>query len=311
VDASEFLITGLAGSINAGSLSSIVVTAVDNKGQPLTSYAGTVMLTSNDPASNLPITYTFTAADHGQHTFAGVRFVTSLPNQLTWLYVRDITNSQLQSSVSTVVNFDTSTLQIQVSGVPSPAEAFRLQSVMVSAHDTYGNRDYFGTMQFSATDPWSDLPSDYAFLPGDNGTRTFVSQVEFRTVGTTDLSAYDRDSGVYGKQAGIVIITPAVPACVLQPGGCCSDTDCVGVLFGAGCNVADRLCACVSGYKICRDACIPSASCCEHVDCAQPASAGSASCEGNSCTVHCPPGTNPHNGDCLAACYPPAGDLIQ
>jgi hypothetical protein len=305
---SQLVITGLPSQVTAGSANTIMVTAYDSKNQLLVGYTGTVTLTSTDPLF-VPVSYTFVAADRGQHTFANVQLRRSGTQSV---FVRDAAVNVQSPPASTTVTFDSSTLRVSVAGISSPAEAFKLQSVVVSVSDVYGNGDYFGTVQLDSTDPVADLPKDYAFVAADNGTHTFASQLEFRTVGSTNVMAFDRDSGVTGKQSGIVVSAPAAPAtCVLQPGGCCTDADCGGVLFGSTCNVAQRLCACSPGYKICRGACIPSSACCDHGDCPQPLHAGSASCDANSCTLHCPAGTSPHDGDCVGACFAPAGDAIQ
>jgi hypothetical protein len=294
-------------AVTAGTTIPVVVTVLGPGAppQPLLTYLGTVELSSTDP-NVTPVTYTFVAADKGQHTFQ-VRVTAS---QSTTIVVLDRLNS-LRQSATVNVSIDSSTLQLQVSGVPSPTEAFALQSVVVSAHDQFQNMTYFGTVQFDSTDQWADLPADYAFIDTDHGTHTFASQVEFRTIGTTDLVAFDRDNGVSARQAAIVVTTAAAPACVLQPGGCCTDGDCAGVLFGSTCNVTQRACQCQTGYRQCRGGCIPSTSCCEHLDCPQPSSGGTASCDTSTCTLHCPAGTSPHNGDCMIACFAPEGDSIQ
>ena len=48
----------------------MTVTAYDAYGNVATGYTGTVSLTSSDPHAVLPSSYTFTAADAGQHSFA-------------------------------------------------------------------------------------------------------------------------------------------------------------------------------------------------------------------------------------------------
>jgi hypothetical protein len=300
-------IPGLPAQVIAGSPNTIVVKALDSHNQVLVGYTGTVLITSSDPLF-VPVSYTFVAADKGIHTFTNVQLRRSGTRSLV------VTDTAANAHVTATTNviFDSSTVTVSVSGIPAPSEAFKLESVVVTVGDAYQNRDYFGTVQFDSTDPVADLPRDYAFVLADNGTHTFAAQLEFRTVGVSDVTAFDRDSGVFGKQTGIVVNAPAVAGCVLQPGGCCTDADCGGVLFGSTCVVAQRVCACSTGYKICRGACIPSSACCDNGDCPRPLHAGSASCEpGNSCALHCPSGTSPHDGDCVSACFGPAGDAIQ
>ncbi len=52
-----------------GQTGSITVKAVDSYGNTVTSFTGTVTLTSNDPVATLPAAYTYTASDAEAHTF--------------------------------------------------------------------------------------------------------------------------------------------------------------------------------------------------------------------------------------------------
>jgi hypothetical protein len=66
------------GSALTGTPLTITITAQDNFLNTATGYTGTVSLTSSDPQATLPNTYTFTAADHGTHTFTnGLTFWTT------------------------------------------------------------------------------------------------------------------------------------------------------------------------------------------------------------------------------------------
>jgi hypothetical protein len=48
----------------------VTVAALTDNGLPVPNYTGTVHFTSTDAAATLPADYTFTASDHGFHTFA-------------------------------------------------------------------------------------------------------------------------------------------------------------------------------------------------------------------------------------------------
>ena len=64
-------------SVQAGVATTIKVEALDASNHRVSSYTGTVTLTSSDlTAVGLPATYTFGAGDHGEHDFA-VTFVTA------------------------------------------------------------------------------------------------------------------------------------------------------------------------------------------------------------------------------------------
>lgn len=56
----------------AGSPFSTTVRAVDQWGNNSADYAGTVTLTSSDPAATLPAPYTYASKDTAQHTFTGI-----------------------------------------------------------------------------------------------------------------------------------------------------------------------------------------------------------------------------------------------
>ena len=56
-------------SATAGTSFTITVTAQDASNATVTGFTGTVAFSSSDPLAGLPANYTFTAADHGVHTF--------------------------------------------------------------------------------------------------------------------------------------------------------------------------------------------------------------------------------------------------
>ena len=61
----------------------VTVTAEDAAGNTATDYLGPAHFSSSDPLASLPADYTFTAADHGKHTFSGVVFRTTGSQTLT------------------------------------------------------------------------------------------------------------------------------------------------------------------------------------------------------------------------------------
>jgi hypothetical protein len=93
-------------SVTAGSPVSLSVTALDQFGQPYTSYTGTVHLVN--PTSNsgsVPADYSFVPADQGQHTFVGAAtFNTSgAASEVQTLTVVDNNNSSLKGAASVFV----------------------------------------------------------------------------------------------------------------------------------------------------------------------------------------------------------------
>jgi hypothetical protein len=65
-------VTPAFSTVPAGSPFSVTVSALDNSGNVLTGYDGTVHFTSSDPSASLPADYAFTTLDRGTHTFSGV-----------------------------------------------------------------------------------------------------------------------------------------------------------------------------------------------------------------------------------------------
>ncbi len=69
--ASRFLITAPSGVVS-GAAFGMTVTVQDAYGNLVTNYTGTIRFQSTDPKATLPVSYTFTAADKGVHTFTGL-----------------------------------------------------------------------------------------------------------------------------------------------------------------------------------------------------------------------------------------------
>jgi hypothetical protein len=72
--ATQFSVVPSVPSPTAGTPFGVTVTAEDAQGHTVADYGGTVHFSSSDPRATLPADYTFTAADHGVHTFSGVVF---------------------------------------------------------------------------------------------------------------------------------------------------------------------------------------------------------------------------------------------
>src|SRR5205823_2992778 len=192
-----FQVSGFPSPATAGEAHTITVTALDNAGNVLTGYTGTVHFSSSDPQAALPTTdYTSTAGDNGTHTFS-VTLKTAGTQSLTATDTAAATGTQANIEVTTASRF-------VVSGFPSSASAGTAATFSVSAVDVYGNivPGYRGTVHFSSSDAAATLPGNYAFT---NGVLTFTATL--RTVGTQSLTVTDTvSSSVTGSQAGIRVI---------------------------------------------------------------------------------------------------------
>jgi hypothetical protein len=87
----EHLIVKALKSVAAGAPTIVVVAAVDNFGQVVTNYTGTIGFATSDTAATLPAPYSFSASDSGIHYFS-VTFGTIGADTLT---ATDTSNSLL------------------------------------------------------------------------------------------------------------------------------------------------------------------------------------------------------------------------
>jgi uncharacterized delta-60 repeat protein len=200
--ASTFILSGLPGSLMAGTQGSVTVTAKDQFGNTATGYSGTVHIASTDSGAALPADYAFTASDSGVHTFPVT--LRSLGGQT--IRVQDNGNPLIYGTINTTV---TPAAEVFVfSGLPSGARAGDLVSVTVTVRDHSGNIaiDYRGTVHFASTDSAATLPSDYGFTAADRGVHT-VSMI-LRTPGNRVVTATDTANGSISGGATISVIGP-------------------------------------------------------------------------------------------------------
>jgi autotransporter-associated beta strand protein len=203
--ATHFLI-GAPATSQAGTAFDVTVTALDAGGHPDPLYTGTVHFTSQDPyGALLPLDYTFTAADQGQHTFPGGA---TLFTAGTW----DVTASDTASGITGTVNVQVTPAPASILALTAPAGASSGSpfDVAVTAQDPYGNTDtnYQGTVTFSTsdTDPGVVLPADYTFQPADQGSVTFAGGVTLITPGDQTITTTDTINGFSGNATVTVTI---------------------------------------------------------------------------------------------------------
>jgi hypothetical protein len=108
VPAGHVSITGLPMMLTAGTAATFTVTVLDLNDNLATDYQGTIRFSSSDNLATLPADYTFTAADHGVHTFtSGVTFQT--------------TGQQSLSAADTVSGVPSGLVAALVSPAPPPS----------------------------------------------------------------------------------------------------------------------------------------------------------------------------------------------
>ena len=184
----KLVVTGFPASTTAGTAGNFTVSATDASGNLITSYLGTVTLTSTDPnASFSPATYTFTAADGGTHTFSATLKTAGVQS----IKASDTGNSSITGSLPGIVVQAAAARTLAVTGFPTTDTAGGTAQVTVTAYDAYGNvaAGYTGTVAVSSSDGHALLPADYTFTAGDAGQHTFA--VTLKTAGTQSITVSD------------------------------------------------------------------------------------------------------------------------
>jgi len=182
--ASQFVVR-LPEHVTAGQPVKVTVAAQDSSGRPVSGYTGTVHLTSSGAAAVLPSDYTFTAADHGQHTFqvtltaAGSQTLTVTDTAAAKITGTATTNVE---AVGAVTHFAVSTLGVALAGSPTPVQIVALDA---SNHVV---TNYTGTVHLTSSDSAATLPTtDFTFKTDDKGVHLF--NVTFATAGKQTITA--------------------------------------------------------------------------------------------------------------------------
>ncbi len=227
-------LSGFPATTTAGSAGSFTITAKNADGTTNTGYVGTVHFTSTDPQAVLPANYTFTAADHGVHTFtaslktAGYQAITATDTQAPGMDGSE-SNILVQAAAASTMT---------VGGFPSTATAGVAGNVTVTVKDPYGNfaSGYTGTVRLTSTDSKAVLPADYTFTAADAGTHTF--SVTLKTAGTHSITATDMQvPGMTGAESNILV--KAAAASTVTVGGFPSTTT-AGVAGNVTVTLKDR-----------------------------------------------------------------------
>jgi hypothetical protein len=172
--------------VTAGVPTTVTVVALDAANHLVPTYTGTVSLTSSDGSATLPASYTFTAADHGRHTFE----VTFQTTGLQTVTATDTATSSITGQAAltvdaagTATHFAVFTLGRTAAGVAT--------SVLVVALDASNQvvTGYTGTVHFTSSDAGATLPTDYTFTASDDGMHVF--SVTFATAGRQNITATD------------------------------------------------------------------------------------------------------------------------
>ena len=188
----------------AGSAFNVTVTALNDSGNPVTGYTGTVHFTSSDAQAILPSDYTFTSGDAGVHTFS-VTLKTVGAQSITATGTTD----GLTGSATGILVSPAAASTLTFTGVPSTVTAGGAFGFTVTARDPFNNiaTGYRGTVTFTSTDSQATLPANYTFTAADGGVHTFSGAI-LRTAGSRTLTAQDTADGTI-TGSGTVTVNPA------------------------------------------------------------------------------------------------------
>jgi hypothetical protein len=180
-------------SVRAGTAFTATVTVLDDFGQLVVDYTGTVHFTASTGGHR---DYTFTTGDLGQHTFSGLILRQAGPLTITGT---DATNPPISGTVTFPVtpaapdhlSFDV--LSTVTAGVPF--------AITVTVEDIYGNTvtDFTDTVHFAASRAGDVFASrDYAFTAADAGQHTFTGLV-LDQPGDYTITGDDAMAGIRGS----------------------------------------------------------------------------------------------------------------
>jgi len=207
-------ITPGSGTVTAGSVLNLTVTATDTFGNRINNVSLRTHFTSSDASATLPADYTFVPADNGSHAFpvtlktAGSQTVTvtatspasmgAAPGDRLFLSISGTATFMVNPAAASI---------LQLSGMASPTTAGSQTSVTVTAKDPYGNTatGYAGTIRFTSTDTQATLPANYTYVAADNGLHAFTNAVVLKTAGNQTVTATDTStSTITGNQSVMV-----------------------------------------------------------------------------------------------------------
>jgi uncharacterized repeat protein (TIGR03803 family) len=202
----HLLISGYPKTDISGQAHSATVQAVDAFNNPVSSYTGTVTLSSSDSAAlGLPASFDITQGDAGSHTFTNV-ILTTVGNQS--LSAQD-TAQNLSSSPYSVKVVSPAT-KLSASGPLSVVAGTPFTITVKALTGSVVDTQFVDTVGFSTSDPYGGpyLPGNTAFTKSDKGSKQFT--ITLITAGTQTVTITDLTRGS---------VKPAVLTVQVDPGG--------------------------------------------------------------------------------------------
>ena len=203
--AARLALTGIPPSTIAGTLLTGAVTAVDNHGNVVTDFTGTVHFSSTDPKAQLQADAAFSAADKGVRSFSSVLTTTG-----AWsVSVSQVGGAAAGATANVAVaNAPASRITLDAHAAQVPVDTDAVFTITI--RDRFGNPalDYAGTVHFVLSDPGASTINDLTFAPAMFATADVT--VQLATAGEQSLLAFDaRDAAISGSASFKVINGPA------------------------------------------------------------------------------------------------------
>ena len=199
----------------AGAAVPVTVTAVDASGNLIPAYTGVVHVSTNDPHGSSMVSYLFTAADGGTHTFAsGLNLFTAGAQSILVGTPSGTTASQaITVTPAAATHLALTTPSTTVAGAP--------MTFSVVALDAWNNLGalYTGTVHFSTTDAQGTVPADYTFLNTDGGIHAFTGTLATVAPGGQTITATDTLTPTIAGISAAVAVTPTTAVSFHLSGG--------------------------------------------------------------------------------------------
>lgn len=197
--ASHFGISA-ASAAAVGAPTSVTIAAMDAYGNVVTSFTGVVRLSA--AGSNLPATYTFTAANKGAHAF-NVTFTT--PGSETITATAAAKTSITGDATLTVYPANQATeLSVTVLGDAYPGEPTAVEVTALNAAGQTAT-GYTGTVHLTSTDPFASMLGSYTFTAADQGS--YIFSVIFAEPGVQTVTATDVANAALTGSASVNVIS--------------------------------------------------------------------------------------------------------
>lgn len=167
----------------------VMVTLLDNAGNPVG--GKTVSMASSRGGTD-----TITPASGVSSALGIVSFqMSSSTLGTSTVTVTDVTDSLVLSTTRSISFIPGAVTHFAVSGAPASKTAGVSFSVTIVAKDALNNTvsDYVGGVHFTSTDLQGVLPSDYSFVSGDAGSKSF--SFILKTAGSQTIQAVDSGNG--------------------------------------------------------------------------------------------------------------------